>query len=373
MRPTTPFALAAALLASSAAFAQYPECLNAVQGRIAWNYDGSTAWGAQNVEKLCRGGLGAEPAQCFDHVMFRGVDWGGGTRWKWENALELCAGSQNEAATVGCFQRQLGAGRDWNFSLAQCRAGGPGLASPCEIALQGRIAWDYSGDKSWAPQNVDKLCRGGNAAEPARCFEQAMFGGVDWGGGTRWKWENALELCAGSQNHERTLGCLRRTLGQGMDWRGSLESCRAGGRGLNPPDCAAALQGRIAWDYSGDKSWSPQNTDKLCRGGFADEPARCFERAMFKNVNWGGGTHWKWENALTLCAGTQDSDATIDCFQRQVTRQVPWSAALEACRPGSSAQPVYEPPRAHPDHPAHPAHPVHPDHPGDPDDHEDRD
>ncbi len=96
---------------------------------------------------------------------------------------------------------------------------------PCTLALQGRVAWNDQGNTVWAQQNVERLCRGGRAAEPARCFDRVMHGGVDWGGGTRWRWENAITLCQASLSAEGTVACFEAGRAQGLDWQVASARC----------------------------------------------------------------------------------------------------------------------------------------------------
>ncbi len=96
--------------------------------------------------------------------------------------------------------------------------------------------------------------------------------------------------------------------------------------------CFDFVQGQIAWNYQGNKSWSPNNVRDLCRGtSNASQPPRCFERVMHGGINYGGGTRWQWKNALDLCAGTNDADRTISCFQARIARGTSWQVAIKAC------------------------------------------
>ena len=116
--------LAFCLATTSAAAQSNPLCNAALQGRIAWDYNGNTVWAENNMARLCRGGRGAEPAQCFQRIMHGSIDWGGGTQWQWSNAISVCEGTQNAALTVTCFQLQRAAGRDWLTASTLCRTGG---------------------------------------------------------------------------------------------------------------------------------------------------------------------------------------------------------------------------------------------------------
>lgn len=53
---------------------------------------------------------------------------------------------------------------------------------------------------------------------------------------------------------------------------------------------------------------------------------------MHGGVNWGGGTQWKWENALDLCARSQNANFTITCFKTAIAMKMTWPTALHKCR-----------------------------------------
>lgn len=95
--------------------------------------------------------------------------------------------------------------------------------------------------------------------------------------------------------------------------------------------CEQAVQGRIAWDYSGSKQWRQENLERLCRGASDDQPARCFDRVMHGGINWGRGTRWDWRNAIDLCEATTNADVTIGCFQRYLRAGNPSATAIAAC------------------------------------------
>ncbi len=95
-------------------------CTRAVQGKIAWNYEGNTSWADANLQRLCRGATSAEPAKCFERVMHGGINWGGSTRWQWRNAIDLCEGSTDAGRTVRCFQEKIAKGHDWQQATAAC-------------------------------------------------------------------------------------------------------------------------------------------------------------------------------------------------------------------------------------------------------------
>lgn len=133
---------------------------------------------------------------------------------------------------------------------------------PCTLALQGRVAWDYQGNTVWANANIERLCRGGRDAEPALCFNRIMHGGIDWGGGTRWQWENATTVCQGTQSADATIACFQAQRAAGLDWRSAAGRCAGGGstrfvpaRAVAPP--ARPLPPRCIGSASGQTSvWS---------------------------------------------------------------------------------------------------------------------
>jgi hypothetical protein len=96
----------------------------------------------------------------------------------------------------------------------------------CRNAVDGRIAWDYNGSKSWAAPNLARLCRGAETTrEPARCFEHVMHGGINLGKGTIWTWQNALALCAGTLDADRTTQCFEKQIGAGTQTSRAIDAC----------------------------------------------------------------------------------------------------------------------------------------------------
>lgn len=114
-------------------------CHDAIQGKIAWNYDGSTRWAVRNIRELCAGALDSEaPARCFKRVMHDGVNWGSGTRWEWENAVSLCAGTRNAGSRIDCFQERVSGGMGWKPAINQCAAGGDDDRGACAASIDRR-------------------------------------------------------------------------------------------------------------------------------------------------------------------------------------------------------------------------------------------
>jgi hypothetical protein len=115
--------------------------------------------------------------------------------------------------------------------------------------------------------------------------------------------------------------------------------------GILGSTCAGAIQGRIAWDYRGTTRWDPGNLSKLCRGAEDSRaPGACFQRVMHGGVNWGSGTTWKWENALSLCASTRNAEATVSCFEAEIRRNRTWQRSIATCKASGSGDAPTAPP-----------------------------
>ncbi len=207
----------------------------------------------------------------------------------------------------------------------------------CASHVQGKIAWNYKGNKKWAGNNINRLCKGAKySAEPSRCFNRAMHGGTSWGRSKKWEWKNAIDLCEGSKNANTTINCFERNIRNRRSWQQAIRTCSksaiAGTPPLYRPTCASHVQGKIAWDYKGNKKWAGNNINRLCKGAeYSAEPARCFKRVMHGGINWGSNTRWKWDNTINLCEGSTNADATIGCFQRYIRSGRSWQQAIRAC------------------------------------------
>ena len=77
------------------------ECKNHIQNKIAWNDDGKTQWEEKNLAALCKDTTNPkEPGECFNKIMHGKVNWGGGDKWEWKNALSLCSGIMTKDLAV---------------------------------------------------------------------------------------------------------------------------------------------------------------------------------------------------------------------------------------------------------------------------------
>jgi len=52
-----------------------------------------------------------------------------------------------------------------------------------------------------------------------------MHGGISWGGGSQWRWENVLDLCRGSADAGRTIQCFQNRIEGGKEWSVAVEEC----------------------------------------------------------------------------------------------------------------------------------------------------
>lgn len=70
--------------AANAQTAVEQQCMNAVQGKVAWNQAGATAWGEANLRNLCQG-------------------------------------TSNPSATISCFQNEIRTHNDWSRGISACK------------------------------------------------------------------------------------------------------------------------------------------------------------------------------------------------------------------------------------------------------------
>ena len=144
--------------------------------------------------------------------------------------LELCKGTQDDLLSIACFEEQRSLGLSDAVAVDNCSGGN---STVCEDSIRG-VAWDYNGNTSWASANVEGLCfRAETSDQPAQCFSAVMHGadsrvpgGLDYGGGNRWTWQNALELCSSTVNANETIACFEQSICDGNDWRTAIADCQ---------------------------------------------------------------------------------------------------------------------------------------------------
>lgn len=113
-----------------------------------------------------------------------------------------------------------------SLSLATQKGAQPNSGSDCKKAVQGKIAWNHQGSKSWAAANVEKLCGGATSTAPAECFRTVMHSGeVDRSDGNRWNWQDALALCSETEKAATRIKCYRNRLAGGMPTQTAIRAC----------------------------------------------------------------------------------------------------------------------------------------------------
>ena len=73
-------------------------------------------------------------------------------------------------------------------------------------------------------------------------FLLAVQGNINWGGGTRWNWQNALNLCAGTKNASSTFSCFSRKIDRGVIWQNAIGACNQSGEVSSASQCYKFVQ-----------------------------------------------------------------------------------------------------------------------------------
>lgn len=254
----------------------------------------------------------------------------------------------------------------------------PELNDACEMALQGKVPYDNKGSTDWADSQIKILCGTAiNSSQPAICFSDIMLSEITQGNDKKWEWRYAIQLCKQTLNSQETLKCyFDKVKSQGkINWKEIITDCNSiistapiispvevaeplpiqsapvvqiekksaiqKDVSVAPPvkkavvstRCEDALQGKISWNYTGSKNWNASNLNRLCKGvEDSIEPSICVDKVMHGGISWGGGTQWKWENAVHLCEGTNNAATTISCFENKITFGDDWEPAVAACQ-----------------------------------------
>ena len=146
------------------------------------------------------------------------------------------------------------------------------LEQQCYNAVQGKVAYNRSGSKTWGASNVRKLCKGTTSpANTIACFKREIQSHNSWSRG--------VEACKSNPTVKK-VGLANNTAATS----GSLEQ-----------QCYNAVQGKVAYNRAGSKTWGASNVRKLCKG--TTSPAN-----------------------------------TIACFKREIQSHNSWSRGVEACR-----------------------------------------
>jgi hypothetical protein len=177
-------------------------CFDLVQGRIAWNYGGSNQWSPVNIQNLCRGtSQSDQPPQCFQRVMHGGINSGVPVPISFENNTDR-PGNDYNGFRLSSPQFELC--RDACGKDPKCT--GYSYVNP---GVQGPTAVCYL--KSPLP-----------APNPSSCCISGVKTGV---GGTQWTWNNALELCKGTDDADKAIGCFQQRIAQGASMQDAIAAC----------------------------------------------------------------------------------------------------------------------------------------------------
>ena len=305
------------------------KCFDKIQGKVAWNNNGSTTWNAKNVRRVCRG-------------------------------------TTNPSQRVACFKRGMNRHGDWQRAANRCNGTTPPPRArtneeKCFDKIQGKVAWNRSGSTSWNPKNVQRVCRGTtNPTQRVACFKRGMNRHGDWqraanrcngttpvphartpeekcydmiqgkvawnrNGNTRWADTNVRRVCRGTNTPSQRVACFKRNMNRHGNWQRAADRCN---RTTPPPrartneeKCFDRVQGKVAWNRAGNTKWADKNVKRLCRG--TTNPANrvdCFKRGIAK--------HGKWERAVNRCNGTTPPPRTAEqrCFDK-VQNKVAWNRA----------------------------------------------
>ncbi|MEY2699611.1 MAG: hypothetical protein RIQ52_366 [Pseudomonadota bacterium] len=101
------------------------QCMDNVQGKIAWDNAHNTTWQKENLQQLCAGTTKPEePGKCFaavntEHAAGK-ISWGKGSDWEWRNIINLCAGTNDAEKTISCFKNGISSGADWRDAILIC-------------------------------------------------------------------------------------------------------------------------------------------------------------------------------------------------------------------------------------------------------------
>lgn len=337
-------------------------CAALVQGRIAWNDDGSTNWDEPSLDRLCRGTTRpVQPGLCFSLIRNVPLQRGAAIQADWKDAVALCAGTDGGQERVSCYRRAVDNGLFFRDAIAEC-TNPPIIAgrTACERLVQNNIAWNKQGDTRWTAERLDALCaETNNPTQPLLCFDRLFHGSGPWDsiiGGTS---RRAIQLCAGTNSAAQISSCVTETLAklEGANLEADPQIVDAGEQAPPPQSrsdrlfaavrnacnprrstdfgdrCKQLVQGSIAWSTRGFKTWQPAVLDELCGDTRAPEqPGLCFARALSGEIAEDAKGASKWAYAVQLCAGTSNADLRLDCYEREQAAGKGSRAAIRACK-----------------------------------------
>lgn len=154
--------------APPAGVSEEARCMGMIDGRVAWDQAGSTAWDPDNIAALCAGAADADARiACFQGRIAAGEGW--------ESAIPACAADDGAAPVRG---RSTG--------------GSSSEADHCKALLQDQVPWQIDPpERHWFEEDLDALCDGTtNAAATVRCFQDRL-----WNNGNQTDIQTAIAAC----------------------------------------------------------------------------------------------------------------------------------------------------------------------------------
>ncbi len=230
-------------------------CERLVQGNIAWNRAGDTAWTPRRLDLLCEDtSRPTQPLLCFDRLFHGSGPWDGIIGDNWRRAAQLCAGTNSVREITNCVTGNLAeleardietepqildAGenappaqsRDDRLFRAVLQACNPrrptDRSDQCKRFVQGNIPWSEAGYQDWEPAVLDQLCGKTRAPQqPGLCFFRAVSGEIEGETKGESTWGYAVRLCAGANDADARLACYTRQRDAGKDSRAAIRACK---------------------------------------------------------------------------------------------------------------------------------------------------
>ena len=173
-------------------------CRGMVDGRVAYDREGHTAWNAGNIELLCRGATSAEARiACFEAGIEAHGDWG--------RAIADCQQSDNASParaepSASEPEAEPVAGPEPSASepIAEPEPTGgtcdAALEDQCRALLQDQVPWtnrdaDNPANRHWNPENLDALCAcTTDAPGTVQCFQNELASNGN-------SWSAAIDTC----------------------------------------------------------------------------------------------------------------------------------------------------------------------------------
>ncbi len=175
------------------------------------------------------------------------------------------------------------------------------LETECFNMVQGKVAYDRAGSKTWDPANIRRLCA--NTAGPDQtiaCFQKVIKESDSWTMG--------IELCSRSADRNKTPAAPKMPVP-------TASPARLGPTGLETPPTGVQFLPDNQSDTAGPM-------EKACHNELQGKVA----------TSMGGGKVWSAQAYRALCKGTTASPApAVACFKQRLAASTPPQQALVAC------------------------------------------